>query len=93
MKTARIYQREKSSTQSGRAKAGVWVLEYETHSPQRPDPLTGWAGGADTVQQVRLTFPTETAAVAYATEQGIAYEVRRGSERKLRIQSYADNFR
>ena len=42
---------------------------------------------------MRLTFPTLEAASAYATREGIAFEVRRSSERQLKLQAYADNFR
>lgn len=91
---ARIYQREKNAMQSGRARAGLWVLEFESARPQRPDPLTGWAGGAETQEQVRLTFPTLEAALGYAAREGIdAHVLPAAPEPKLKIQAYADNFR
>jgi ETC complex I subunit-like protein len=91
---ARIYQREKNAMQSGRARAGTWVLEFESARPQRPDPLTGWAGGAETQEQVRLTFPTREAALAYAAREGIdAHVLPAPPEPKLKIQAYADNFK
>jgi hypothetical protein len=55
--------------------------------------LTGWSGGSDTQSQVTLTFPTLEAAKAYAEREGIAYHFVPPSEAKLKIQSYADNFR
>jgi hypothetical protein len=90
---ARIFQEAKNAMQSGRAREGRWVLEFESHTPRRPDPLTGWSGGADTQSQVTLTFATLEAAKAYADRYGIAYHVLPPVERKLRLQSYADNFR
>ena len=36
---------------------------------------------------------TLEAATDYATREGIAYDLRRGSERRLKLQAYADNFR
>lgn len=93
MAAARIYQRQKNAMQSGKATAGQWVLEFESSAPQRPDPLTGWAGGADTVQQLRLTFPTLEAAKAYAAREGIDVHVIPASQPKLKLQAYADNFR
>jgi len=90
---ARIYQEPKNPMQSGQGRSGRWVLEFESKDRQRHDPVTGWIGSADTQQQVRLTFPTMEAAVDYATREGITYEIRRGSERKLIIQAYADNFK
>jgi hypothetical protein len=93
MAAARLYQRQKNAMQSGKANAGQWVLEFESRAPQRPDPLTGWAGGADTQEQVRLTFPTLEAAEAYAAREGIAVHVVPASQPKLKLQAYADNFR
>ena len=93
MAAARIYQRAKSSMQSGRARAGQWVLEYEPAEPKRPDPLTGWAGSGDTRDQLRLTFATLDAARAYADRMGLAAHVVPGHERSLKLQAYADNFK
>jgi hypothetical protein len=90
---ARIYQEEKNAMQSGKARAGRWVLEFESGSRRRPDPLMGWSGGADTQTQVRLTFPTLEAAKAYAEREGVDAHVAPPAERKLKLQSYADNFR
>lgn len=90
---ARIFQREKNAMQSGRARAGEWVLEFESKAPKRPDPLMGWAGGADTQAQVRLTFPSLEEAQAYADKYGIHVHVVPPAMPKLRLQSYADNFR
>ena len=93
MKTARIYQRPKNAMQSGRANTGAWILEFEPGEQQLPDPLTGWAGSGDTRNQLRLTFPTQSAAIAYAEKQGLTYEVISAPERKLKLQAYADNFK
>ena len=90
---ARIYQRSKNAMQSGKARAGEWVLEFESARRKRPDPLTGWSGGAETQEQVQLTFPDLEAAKAYAERKGIHYHVVPPSEPKLKLQSYADNFR
>ncbi len=93
MSTARIYQRPKNATQSGKYRTDRWQLEYTSDAPKRADPLTGWAGGAETREQVRLGFPTLEAAVAYAEREGIAYTVITAPEKTLKLQSYADNFR
>jgi hypothetical protein len=93
MKTARIYQRPKNAMQSGRARTDRWILEFEPSEPQRPDPLTGWAGSGDTANQLRLGFPTREDAVAYAEREGIAFHIVAAPERKLKLQAYADNFR
>ena len=90
---ARIFQISKAVNQSGQGRSGKWVLEFESHAPKRPDPLTGWSGGADTQEQVSINFDTLDAAKRYAEKNGISYHVVPPAERKLRIQSYADNFR
>jgi hypothetical protein len=93
MKQVRIYQRPKNAMQSGKYRTDRWVVEYEQTEPQRPDPLTGWAGSANTSSQVRMTFPTLEAAQAYCEREGCAYTVVPAPERKLKLQAYADNFR
>lgn len=90
---ARLFQRSKNAMQSGKAREGVWVLEFESHAPRRPDPLTGWSGGADTQAQVTLTFDTLEAAKAYVAREGVAYHLVPSAPRSLKLQSYADNFR
>jgi hypothetical protein len=90
---ARIFQEEKNAMQSGKARAGRWILEFESQSARRADPLMGWAGGADTQEQVRLVFPTADAAKAYADRYGIDAHILPPVQKKLRLQSYADNFK
>jgi hypothetical protein len=94
MAQARIFQRIKNSMQSGRARVGQWVLEFEPAEAKQPDPLTGWAGSGDTRGQVRLTFPTLDAAQAYAAREGIVVEhVVPVAPKTLKLQAYADNFK
>jgi len=90
---ARIYQRAKSSMQSGKARVGHWILEHEPTEPKRADPLTGWAGSGDVRDQVKLSFATLDAARAYADKHGLSYHVVPPAERKLKLQAYADNFK
>jgi hypothetical protein len=90
---ARIFQREKNAMQSGRARAGEWLLEFESRRPKRPDPLTGWSGGAETVEQVVLSFPTLEAALAYARREGVEVHVVPPAQARLKLQAYADNFK
>ena len=90
---ARIFQRAKNAMQSGKARADLWVLEFESARRMRPDPLTGWSGGAETQEQVRLSFPTLEAAQGYAMREGIDAHVVPAAPAKLKIQAYADNFR
>ena len=90
---ARIYQRARNAMQSGKARANEWILEFESARPQRPDPLTGWAGGAETQEQVKLVFPTLEAAQAYAAKNMIDAHIVPPEQAKLKLQAYADNFR
>lgn len=90
---ARIVQLQKNAMQSGKSRAGQWVLEFESGRRKVPDPLTGWAGGAETSEQVRLPFPTLEAAQAYAAKNGLDAHVVPASQPKLKLQAYADNFR
>ena len=90
---ARIFQRSKNAMQSGKARADEWVLQFESQRPHQPDPLTGWSGGADTQSQVTIGFPTLEAAKAYAEKYGISYHLVPPPTSKLKLQSYADNFR
>ena len=64
MTQARIVQKSKNALQSGRYGTGQWVLEYNPVDAQRPDPLMGWAGSADTRRQLNLKFATLDAAKA-----------------------------
>jgi hypothetical protein len=93
MSNARIYQRPKNAMQSGRAQTDRWILEFAPAEAKRPDPLTGWAGSGDTREQVRLGFPTQEAAIAYAEREGLAFTVTASHDRVLKLQAYADNFR
>jgi hypothetical protein len=91
---ARIFQPPKTATQSGRAKAHGWVLEYAPVRPQRADALMGWSGGGHTSRQVQLRFPTREAALAYAEANSIACEVETPPPgAALKPKAYADNFR
>jgi hypothetical protein len=93
MTIARISELERRTTQSGKANAGKWLVEWERREPQRPDPLTGWNGSGDTNTQVRLTFPTKDAAIAYCEKHGLQYHIVPAPPVRMQIQAYADNFR
>ncbi len=90
---ARIYQRPKSAMQSGKARTGEWLLEYERDEAQHPDPLTGWPGSGATETQIQLRFDSRDAAIAYADAHGLAYAVVPLGPKTLKLQAYADNFR
>lgn len=79
--------------QSGTAKTGRWVLEFEPEEPRRIDPLMGYTSSGDMKSQIRLTFDTRDEAIAYAKKNGIAFRVEEPKEPKRRKISYAENFR
>lgn len=93
MTVARISELERKTTQSGKANAGTWLLELERKEPLRPDPLTGWNGSGDTNPQVRLNFGSKDAAIAYCEKHRLDYHLVPAAPVRLRIQTYADNFR
>jgi hypothetical protein len=93
MATARISELDRKTTQSGNANSGRWLLEFERQQPLRPDPLTGWNGSGDTNTQLRLTFPTKEAAIAYCAKHGLDHHIVPAVPVKLKLQAYADNFR
>ncbi|MPY69271.1 MAG: ETC complex I subunit [Alphaproteobacteria bacterium] len=94
MATARIYRPAKTAMQSGRAKACEWLLEFEPGSPRECDRLMGWTSSRDMPSdEVRLRFPTEADAVAFAEKHGLTYQLMPPRERTIRPKAYADNFR
>jgi ETC complex I subunit conserved region. len=91
--TARIYRPSRNAMQSGKGKSKQWVLVHEPTSPRSIDPLMGYTSSADTIQQVRLSFPTLEDAEAYAQRNGIPYTVQPAHEPTPKRVSYTDNFR
>ncbi len=91
---ARIYQPARNAMQSGQAKSNTWILEFRPESGKTLDPLMGWTGSEDMNGQVSLQFETAEAAIEYATEQGIAYQVQQPQKRKPNIRQggYGENF-
>ncbi|KQZ13523.1 MULTISPECIES: ETC complex I subunit [unclassified Mesorhizobium] len=91
--SARIFSPAKTAMQSGKAKTGYWVLEFDPETPRKIDPLMGYTTSRDMKSQIRLSFETKEEAIAYAEKQGIAYRVDEPKEAKRRQMSYAENFR
>ena len=91
---ARIYQPAKTAMQSGTAKTKGWVLEFAQGSARSVDPLMGWTSSSDTQTQVKLSFETKEAALAYAREKGFEAVVTEPHTRKPNIRKggYAENF-
>lgn len=91
---ARIYMPARNAMQSGTAKTDAWVLEFPAASAREVDPLMGWTSSSDTQSQVRLTFETKEAAMAYANAHGIDAVVTEPKTRKPNIRpgGYGENF-
>ncbi|MDX3929648.1 MAG: ETC complex I subunit [Shinella sp.] len=91
--SAKIYRPAKTAMQSGKAKTHLWVLEFDQDKPRTIDPIMGYTSSRDTRQQVRLTFESSEAAVAYAQRNGIEYRVIEPKEATRKRVAYPDNFR
>jgi hypothetical protein len=90
--SARIYRPAKTAMQSGHSK-DRWLLEFPSDTPVQIDPLMGWSGSGNTLQQVKLWFDSRDEAVAYAARHGIAAQLDEPQEAKRRTMSYSDNFK
>jgi hypothetical protein len=90
---ARIFQPSRAATQSALGKTREWILEYEPATPRQPESLMGWTSSADTLNQIRVRFPTREQAVAYAERNGLEYNVQDTEVRHIRPKSYIDRFR
>lgn len=90
---AKIYQPARNAMQSGQAKTD-WVLEFAPSAARKIDPLMGWTGSSDTQTQVKMTFDSKDAAVAYAEKNGIAYQVQEAKTRAHVVKpgGYGGNF-
>jgi ETC complex I subunit conserved region len=91
--TARIYRPSRTATQSGPARAKLWVLEFAPAAPRQIDPLMGWTSSGDMKSQVRLNFATKEEAIAYAGKNNLTYRVEESKPAPRKILSYSDNFK
>ena len=91
--TARIYRPARNAMQSGKGKSKSWVLVHELAESQSIDPLMGYTSSSDMAQQIKLSFPTQEEAEAYAKRNGIEYTVQPAHDATPKRVSYPDNFR
>ena len=89
---AKIYKPAKSAMQSGERNTKLWLLEFDYADRKYVEPLMGWTGGGDTLQQLKLHFATKEEAIEYATRKNIPFYVEEPNKRKHIKKSYADNF-
>ena len=66
------------------------LLEFEPWRALTIEPLMGWTSSDDPYTQIRLTFPTLTAAGDYAGRQGLDYVVVEPNPRRSVRNSYRD---
>ena len=90
---ARIYQPARTANSSGYARSQGWTLEWFPEG-KTIDPLMGWVSSGDTQSQVRLSFETKEAALAYAARAGIEASVQEPKLRApvIRPGGYGENF-
>lgn len=92
MTKVRIYNPTKTAMQSG-SRFESWILEFIPNTRKRSiDPVMGWTSSKDMMQEVKMTFPSRDAAVAFATKNGMSYEIVETLPRKIIKKSYSDNF-
>lgn len=91
--SAKIYSPAKTAMQSGKAKTGNWVLEFDAAAPRSVEPLMGYTSSSDMLSQVRLKFDTKELALAYALKNGVDARVEEPKEPKRRRVAYSDNFK
>ncbi len=89
----RIYQPARATTQSGQGKTHEWILEYEPATSRQPEALMGWTSSKDTLNQIRLRFPTREDAVCYAERKGMNYSCQEPAVRFVRPKNFTDRFR
>ncbi len=90
---ARIHRPGRAATQSGRARAREWILEFEPRRKTEVEPLMGWIACDDPLQQITLRFPDRESAVRFARRHGWRHTVDEPLEHPRRTHSYAENFR
>lgn len=88
-----IYQPAKTAMQSGKAKSGTWVVEFQEKYNRSTEPLMGWTSSKDTLTQLRLCFSSMEDAIAFAKREELRYTVVTPNKPKLIKKSYADNFK
>lgn len=79
--------------QSGKAKTGYWVLQFNACDAKYIDPVMGWTGSSSTMEQISLKFSTLKSAVDYAQECGLQAMVDLPQKPAIQRKAYADNFR
>ena len=88
-----IYKGVKSPTQSGKYKTNFWYLKFDDFYSYEEDVMTGWKGNKLPLSKTKLKFSSLDRAMEFAKSKNYEYEVLIKSTRKLKIKSYAENFK
>tara|TARA_B100000029_G_C17355931_1_gene880705 strand:+ start:85 stop:393 length:309 start_codon:yes stop_codon:yes gene_type:complete len=88
-----IYKGSKTPTQSGKSKSKFWYLKFDKDIFYEEDFMTGWKGNTAPTNNIKIRFSTLERAVAYAEKKNYEYQVLNESKKKIKVKSYADNFK
>jgi hypothetical protein len=89
---ASIYQPTKTSMQSGLHNTKYWILEFIHDGSRKLEPIMGWTSSKDMLREIKLKFPNKDAAISFAKENNLIYEVKKPQQKKFIKRAYADNF-
>ena len=93
MKKVVIFRGTRTPTQSGSFKSKFWYLKFDKLVDYEEDTMTGWKGNAVPENTSKLKFSTLESAISYAENKNYSYRILSYSNKKIRIKSYADNFK
>ncbi len=82
---AMIYQPAQTAMQSGTAKCDEWVLELPKTKLHQEGQSNPW-------KQINLKFNSQEAAVSYAKDNNIPFQIKTRPVSKVRGRSYGENF-
>jgi hypothetical protein len=88
-----IYQPTKTTMQSGVANSKYWLLEFIHDGSRAIEPIMGWTTSKDMLQEVKIKFPSEESAIAFAQKNKLTYEIIKPQPKKFLKRTYADNFK
>lgn len=93
MPYARLFSPAKTAMQSGKAKTGYWVLQFNACDAKYKEPIMGWIGSSSTLEQITLKFETLGSALNYAKQHNLEINIELQQKQNFQPKAYADNFR
>lgn len=91
MKAQLVYQ-TKTAMQSGRAKAGYWIMVFPSDPNWDYQSIMKWPGAHETLGQIHMRFDSQKAAIDFASTNGIELFCSASSPLMIKPKSYAANF-